>query len=312
MPPLLHYCGLCQQVGSVQMLHRVYKRGFAVLRCRECELVFTAVFPLRGSHHAIEPSVDRPEGRGYWTREATAREEALFEFYRREARALLQALPIRSGRLLDIGCSFGVLVEEARRAGFDASGLEADLGAAEFARSKFGVEVFSGRLDQAVFPPGSFDVVVLNDVIEHILDPIPFVTEVRRLLRPGGILLLETPNHRSVHALLFGVANKLNNCLRALSGGAFDHPWPGYYDFDPTQVVQAGHVLHFTPRTLQRLLERCGFTNACCHGQYSDTRYLLQRLPSRLCLGAAVVVVVQATARLTRSPNKIVAVATGS
>lgn len=97
-------------------------------------------------------------------------------------------------KLLDIGCSTGLFLDEARRAGFEAYGAELSPEAAAFARTHFGLEVHPGDWHDAGYADGSFDVVTLFDTVEHLSDPLGELAAIRRLLKPGGLLLQSAPN----------------------------------------------------------------------------------------------------------------------
>lgn len=109
-------------------------------------------------------------------------------------RMLLELLPA-GGRVLDIGCSGGYLAERLAAGGATVTGIELDPVAAERARSVCD-QVVVGDVEQLELPfePGSFDAVVCADLIEHLRDPGQFLSRVRPLLRPGGRLVLTTPN----------------------------------------------------------------------------------------------------------------------
>lgn len=108
------------------------------------------------------------------------------------------------GRLLDVGCGNGFFLNQMRRLGWDVEGVEPDGRAASVARTKFGLKVFQGSLEEAKFPYECFDAITMNHVIEHVLDPIGLLRECRRVLRPGGKLVVMTPNIRSLGARIFG------------------------------------------------------------------------------------------------------------
>jgi SAM-dependent methyltransferase len=122
---------------------------------------------------------------------------------RRTARRLLRlvARHVAGGRLLDVGCGHGLLVDEARRAGFSAQGLELSAYAARHAREVLGVEVHEQTLAEVT---GTFEAIVLADVIEHLDDPLAAVDRCARLLAPGGVLVVVTPDPASRMARLAG------------------------------------------------------------------------------------------------------------
>jgi SAM-dependent methyltransferase len=102
------------------------------------------------------------------------------------------------GRLLDIGCGNGALLARLRSLGWETVGHEMDPMAACFARSHFGLDVREGLLAEAGFAPESFDVVTLSHVIEHFHYPENLVLQCRGLLKPGGKLIILTPNTDSL------------------------------------------------------------------------------------------------------------------
>lgn len=147
------------------------------------------------------------------------------------AHRLLSLVP-SGGRLLEVGCACGFLLQAARARGFAVQGVEMSAWASAWAREHYGLDVRTGTLEAAAFAADTFDVVVLADVIEHLYDPAATVREIRRVLAPGGRLLLLTPDIGSLTARLAG------------------RRWWGLLD---------DHYFYFSRATLRRLLEREGF-----------------------------------------------------
>lgn len=104
----------------------------------------------------------------------------------------------KPGKLLDVGCGSGVFLHRMYQLGWSATGLDFDPKAIENARLKYGTDltVMHTDLPGAKFPDNSFDAVTMSHVIEHAPDPITLVTECRRILRPGGRVVITTPNIR--------------------------------------------------------------------------------------------------------------------
>jgi len=138
------------------------------------------------------------------------------------------------GRLLDVGCGNGQFLARMRELGWEVMGVEPDPEAVRIARERFGLEVVQGTLEEAGLSEGSFDVITMNHVIEHVPDPVATLSECRRLLRPGGKLIVVTPNTRSLGRRLFG-----------------EH-WRGW------EVPR--HLFVFSPRSLRACAERAGLT----------------------------------------------------
>jgi 2-polyprenyl-3-methyl-5-hydroxy-6-metoxy-1,4-benzoquinol methylase len=109
------------------------------------------------------------------------------------------------GKLLDVGTASGFLLEVARDRGYQPYGVELSQYAGELARAKFGADrIHIGTLETAPFPPGSFDAVTMCDLIEHVMDPVATLATAARLLRPGGIVLVMTPDTGSLTRRLMG------------------------------------------------------------------------------------------------------------
>jgi SAM-dependent methyltransferase len=134
------------------------------------------------------------------------------------------------GRVLDIGCGNGTLLARLRSLGWDAVGHEMDPISARFARDHFGLKVSEGLLAEACFVPESFDVVTLSHVIEHVHFPENLVLQCRALLKPGGKLIILTPN------------------TDGLGHRHFRESWRG---LEPPR-----HIYCFNPRTLSTCVER--------------------------------------------------------
>jgi len=101
---------------------------------------------------------------------------------------------VKPGRVLDVGCGNGSFLELMRSAGWDIAGLDPDPKAAKLAAERLGTNIRTGELNSESFAPCSFDAVTLHHVIEHVFDPIELMADCRRILKPGGHLVLITPN----------------------------------------------------------------------------------------------------------------------
>ena len=122
----------------------------------------------------------------------------LFPLRRAEADGgvrLLHAVP--RGRLLDVGCGSGDWLLSMRELGWEVMGVDLDKNAVKVGRQR-GLTVNCGALEQQNFDINSFDAVTLNHVIEHVRDPIGTLRECARILKPGGKLVVFTPNGSSL------------------------------------------------------------------------------------------------------------------
>lgn len=107
------------------------------------------------------------------------------------------------GRLLDIGCGSGDWLHLMRARGWSVEGLDLDETAVANAKDR-GLPVHCGTVHDRKFPEAHFDAVTLNQVIEHVPDPIAVLSECHRILKPGGHLILYTPNSSSLGHRVFG------------------------------------------------------------------------------------------------------------
>jgi len=147
----------------------------------------------------------------------------------------IRHLPARpGGRLLDIGCATGAAVARMSALGWDAEGLDPDPEAIAVAERN-GIKVTRGTLadvDDAEHA-GAFDAITLSHVIEHLHDPAAELARIHRLLKPGGLLWIATPNLESLGHRRFG---------------------PDWVGLDPPR-----HLVMFTTASLAGLLRRTGF-----------------------------------------------------
>jgi len=148
-------------------------------------------------------------------------------------RAAASVPPSAPRTLLDVGCGDGRFLVAMRELGWRGVGIETDPVAANLARERSGCTIHEGELDGSDLPEGSFGLVSLVHVIEHVADPRGLLAEVRRLLAPEGCVYIVAPNAGSWEAALF------RSC---------------WYPLDLPR-----HYWGFNPHTLSRLLETNGF-----------------------------------------------------
>jgi len=175
---------------------------------------------------------------------------------RRSARCSLKLLRKfkPSGKLLEIGCATGFLLSEAEGLGFQAYGVEISEWAVNYARDTLKLKnIFCGNLEEAQFPPAYFDVVILKDVIEHLPDPKNILIQIRRILKPDGLICINTPD----------IASLPSRILRAR--------WWG---------IKQEHLYYFTKKTIYQILRVCGFAPVKCENsiRFFSFRYCLERL----------------------------------
>ncbi len=202
---MLSSCPLCRDSRAVRLLERRDRLGtetFAYFRCTRCGLIRIAPRPA-------------PEGlRRYYPAQYEAYQEAQEPWWQRwgrrrgwqrRIRFLRRHLPVRTGKVLDVGCATGEFLAEMQRLGWETWGLEPHPDAAARAQQKLcGGHVLSASLEEADLPASSFDLITLWDVLEHLPDPVHSLQKVVHWLRPRGLVALGVPHLESLDACLFG------------------------------------------------------------------------------------------------------------
>jgi len=108
----------------------------------------------------------------------------------------------KKGTLLDIGCSFGTFLKIAHKAGWETYGNDISKHIVNFAKRKMKLNVFYGPIEKAKYPNNFFDVITLFDVLEHLTNPLKTLKECNRILKSGGLLIIQTPAIDSLYAKL--------------------------------------------------------------------------------------------------------------
>ena len=161
-------------------------------RCGDCDTVQQPELPGGEELHAIYREMADAE----YLEEAAGR--------RQTARRLLDRIGSyrAGGRLLDVGCGHGLLLDEARHRGWETVGIELSASSAAYARDRLGLDVREQPLESLMGE--SFDAIVMADVLEHLDDPVAAIDRCRGLLAPNGVLLVVTPDPASATARVAG------------------------------------------------------------------------------------------------------------
>jgi 2-polyprenyl-3-methyl-5-hydroxy-6-metoxy-1,4-benzoquinol methylase len=205
-------CWCCH--GSIE----AYSRDYNV--CKACgTLVSTAPFSAK---------IYEKE---YWTERQTAhhglpdiRERARLDLPERCTHWLRRLLSLRlpPARILEIGCAHGAYLALLGWSGFDAIGTEMSPWVARFAEETFGVKVLTGIVEAQPFENGSFDIIVLNDVIEHLPDPVATLGHCANLLAPNGFFVIQTPEYKE-HLSYAELKNTNDLFLKHMDGNNDEH-----------------------------------------------------------------------------------------
>lgn len=223
-------CPLCGTAGpAIRLLEA---QGYPILQCGRCDLAFTGIALRNEQAHEFYRTTYYTAAHDYAAslkRAATV----VGEDDRDRRRAICKYAGVARGRVLDVGCAAGGLLLAFLQAGWECCGVEPSAELAAVARENVGCEIHESPLETVSLPPETFDAITALHVLEHSPDPRSFLGSCYRLLKKGGVLLLEVPDFGS---------------REARRQGAF---WvPLYPDT---------HLYHFTLRTLSGLLESTGF-----------------------------------------------------
>ncbi|HVT73229.1 MAG TPA: class I SAM-dependent methyltransferase [Lacunisphaera sp.] len=216
--------------------------------CRVCGTLVT-----RADVRASDLAVTRDQGelysKDYWLKrhDGQFNYPSFFERTRRDLPErcvhwlkLLLARRLPPAKVLEIGCAHGGYVALLRWAGYDAHGTEMSPYIVNYARETFGVPVTAGPVEAQAFAPASLDVIVLNDVIEHLPDPVGTLGHCARLLKPDGFFIIQTPEYKEhlSHADVLATGDRF---IEHLQGKADEH------------------LYLFSRRSTQRLFAQLGF-----------------------------------------------------
>ena len=190
-------CPLCDS-SSVKYFGR--KNEFELYKCNSCKLLF--LYPLPELIDVYNKSYFSGAESGFGYVDYDKDKEPMTPTFEKYL-DIVSSLGIKGGKLLDVGSATGFFMNIAKNRGFQVYGVELSDFAAKMGRKK-GLNIITGDLEGAHFPDGYFDVVTMYDVLEHIFLPKIILSEVRRILRPGGLLVINTPDAESFVAKMFG------------------------------------------------------------------------------------------------------------
>lgn len=211
-------CNLC---GADDTELLFIKDNYRVVQCRKCRLVYINPRPFEG---VLKQKYSGDYSLGYIAKRDSKRKRA-----RKIVRRIFKFK--KQGRFLDIGCSAGFILEAAREKGFETYGVEISPHGLRHAREQLQLNVMDGYLQDIHFPEGSFDVIVMYDVLEHLPDPAKIFHEINRIMKPDGLMEIWTPNIGHWKARTMG------------------KEWPH---------IISDHLYYFTLETLAKMLEKVG------------------------------------------------------
>lgn len=245
----------CRICGSKDPTKLFTKDNLNILSCGACGLRYTDSYPDENSLRDLYcEGYFKSEGAGTSYFNYLAEEAAMEVNSKRRLAAIMKVRPDRLGtRLLDVGCATGVFLKSASSS-WQVQGVELSPFASSYAREKNGLSVKTGSVRQAAYPDNFFDIVTMWDVVEHLSAPVDDLTEVHRILKDDGLLILTTGDVSSLFARICG------------------RYWHLY---NPSQ-----HLSYFSRKTVKTLLNKAGFNivKIRMDGNYFTLAYLFSSL----------------------------------
>jgi 2-polyprenyl-3-methyl-5-hydroxy-6-metoxy-1,4-benzoquinol methylase len=146
----------------------------------------------------------------------------------------------KSGKVLDIGCSSGYLLKLAKNNNFEPYGVELNPNAVKYGNDNHGLNILNKDLKVANFESNYFDIIVCSQLMEHIVNPENLLSEIHRVLKSDGILIIDSPNYAGLMVKFWG------------------KKWGGYQP--------QWHIWQFTPKSISNLLFKNNFNviNVSC------------------------------------------------
>ncbi len=219
-------CAVC---GSNKRKEKWNLDLFSFFKCSKCGLIYQYPQPVE---HELAARYDRE----YFSYEIE-NEEKFFSLMLHtlsdiDFNSRAEQIKQKNPSFLDIGCATGMLLEYMKGSGWNVNGVEVCSASAEYGRTVRNVDIFNGTFQEAGYTDEIFSVVHSSHLIEHLTDPAGFVSEVYRVLEPGGLFITTTPNTSSLQAFVNG-----KNWRSAI----------------------ADHMYLFSLRNLKRLISSYGF-----------------------------------------------------
>ncbi|EKQ52025.1 MAG: methylase involved in ubiquinone/menaquinone biosynthesis [Methanobacterium sp. Maddingley MBC34] len=210
-----------------------YKKNglFTVVKCKECGLIYINPRPKQTVISSYYPDE-------YWEMDndngvMEAKIKQIAHRFINKISYKMTIPPKKGGKILDIGCGDGKGLLKLKEEGWETYGVEISDLAAKYVREKYGLNVFTGIVEDAGFEDEFFDAIILSHVIEHLSDPKTTLTEVNRILKNDGMFTISLPNVASFEAKYF------------------KKYWIGW------DIPR--HFYYFTPITIKSLLDKTGF-----------------------------------------------------
>jgi 2-polyprenyl-3-methyl-5-hydroxy-6-metoxy-1,4-benzoquinol methylase len=187
------YINGCRVCGNTKSTNKHIVDGFHIKQCQHCSLLFVSDY------------LTSDDLKKYYKKDGVDPAYNDFEnidnlkWYYNKLRDLIENKK-KGGRILDVGCSAGHFLDVMY--GWNRYGIEFDSEIALKAEEKYGKNIHIGTLEDVVFQKGYFDVITLQDVLDHMIDPIVALNRCHQLLKPNGLIIVKVHNISCLYAKL--------------------------------------------------------------------------------------------------------------
>lgn len=226
-------CPVCNNENSKYLFS--VKAG-SLIQCINCHLIYYTPQP---SIKELEEFYNSESYRREFSESLMSGTEFAFNRYSQFEQVIRKYRPSTldktERKLLDIGCGTGDFLAVAESQHWQVTGIEISPKAAQHAQIKIKGNILIGDLLSLDLPDNTYDSITLYHVIEHLIDPITFLNRIYQLLKPNGILFVETPN-------IGGIGFKL-------AGKNWSH------------LIPPEHIIYFNPSSLRFALKETHFEN---------------------------------------------------
>ncbi|MCU0426309.1 MAG: class I SAM-dependent methyltransferase [Candidatus Kapabacteria bacterium] len=197
-------CAICLAT-SFQKRVSINKTDY--IQCLGCGVVYQHSFPLPKQ---IEEIYNQDDNHYFVSDTKNADFVEGEEWLRATSRFFISRLkgyskqPLETSSVLDFGCGTGITLSELQKLGSTCTGVEMSPWACRYGRERFGLTMLNEDIMNVHLEPESFDIILMSHVIEHLPNPVEIVSRLATFLKPGGTLMVCTPNNASLGARIFG------------------------------------------------------------------------------------------------------------
>ncbi len=236
-------CRLCNELdfAKIPVRHVFGDCNYSLIQCRNCNLITIDPMPSPESVRSFycDKYFEKDYKCGIRSHSYCEEESAAIEKANQVLPRVKKLKP--QGALLEIGCAGGTFLDQASKRGYQVEGVELSPSMSQKASDLYGVKVRQGDFEELQFGDESYDIVCMLDVFEHFREPGKVLEKIHRILKPGGIVVIDVPTTKN--ALPFKLSVNLLNA------------------FKKTRRISSPpyHLYEYLPDTLQGFLNRAEF-----------------------------------------------------